>query len=793
MTIKKHIVLITVVLLLLSGCDSTEDKQANNQQGGHTTTQANYEKARSEYKNTIKSNPNNAEAHYLLAKSEESVSNYKQAIGHYLKAIELDDKHVKAMARMGRVYLATGALDKATELVDRALKISPQDASVLALRGALRIKKGDKESGLNDARAARKIEPGNSDAISLLVVDYINDKKVDKATALLEESLNLEASKELHIMRVNLNIRIGRDGRAIELMQQVITQAPNNLVNRVSLANFYDQKSAYYEAERVLRTAVKKLPNNYDAKLNLINYLARRKSLDAAQTQLLVYLKDSPDSNKLKFSLANLYQQAKAIDKAETVYKDIIVADGVNKDGLVARNLLIRLYIASKKNDNAENLITEILAKSPRDTDALIMRASFAVARKDFVAAIADYGTVLQDNPYQPEVLRELGRVYLANKQLELARTQYDKASAADPGNVGLLLELAQIDINNENSENALKLIEIAHRRQPQNRAVLESLYKLRLSKKDLPGALVVANKMKQIEEMKAEGFYAAGLVYQQQAKHEKSYKQFTEALKIQPESTKLQTSLTRSLLLQKKTSKAISQLKKQLKNTSNKAFIHNLLGEIYVAQKRNKQGRLAFEKAMKLKPDWFIPHRNLGNLQIQLGDKLAAIKTYKKAEKATNGNPTIMFGLAGLYENTGQTDAAIKQFEKIVNKSPKSHGALNNLAILLATYRSDKKSLDQAAKLVEPLHNSNNPNYLDTVGWVYFKRGELQQAMPYLKKAISKAPKVPVINYHFAMVLLKSGDKQTAKQHLLKALKSKSSFFGKDDAKAALQSLGAS
>jgi hypothetical protein len=62
-----------------------------------------------------------------------------------------------------------------------------------------------------------------------------------------------------------------------------------------------------------------------------------------------------------------------------------------------------------------------------------------------------------------------------------------------------------------------------------------------------------------------------------------------------------------------------------------------------------------------------------------------------------------------------------------------------NNLAHTIAEHQSDNpQQLEKARLIAERFINSENPYYLDTLAWVYYKQGNLAAAEPLLKKARS-------------------------------------------------------
>ena len=128
--------------------------------------------------------------------------------------------------------------------------------------------------------------------------------------------------------------------------------------------------------------------------------------------------------------------------------------------------------------------------------------------------------------------------------------------------------------------------------------------------------------------------------------------------------------------------------------------------------------------------------------------------------------------------------------YDNLLEVDANSAAAANNLAMLLVTYRSDKASLDRARTLAERFASSRNPAFIDTWGWVLYKRGEYADSVTALQKAVDKAPRAPELLYHLAMAQLKSGASESARSHLDQALKSGMAFTGSDEAKRTLADL---
>jgi len=84
----------------------------------------------------------------------------------------------------------------------------------------------------------------------------------------------------------------------------------------------------------------------------------------------------------------------------------------------------------------------------------------------------------------------------------------------------------------------------------------------------------------------------------------------------------------------------------------------------------------------------------------------------------------------------------------------------------------------------------SDNGMLLDTVGWVRFKRGEFEEALPTLERAVERAPDSRVIRYHLAMTQIQLGLRDRARDNLESVLSGTATFQGADEARTALASL---
>jgi tetratricopeptide (TPR) repeat protein len=120
---------------------------------------------------------------------------------------------------------------------------------------------------------------------------------------------------------------------------------------------------------------------------------------------------------------------------------------------------------------------------------------------------------------------------------------------------------------------------------------------------------------------------------------------------------------------------------------------------------------------------------------------------------------------------------------------NPRFAPAANNLAYLYSEHGGDKEKalqLAQTAKEAAP----EDPRISDTLGWILYKRGVFQRALPLLEESAAKLPDEPAIQYHLGMTYAKVGNKEAARKALTLAATAKQNFADLADAKRALTEL---
>jgi len=263
--------------------------------------------------------------------------------------------------------------------------------------------------------------------------------------------------------------------------------------------------------------------------------------------------------------------------------------------------------------------------------------------------------------------------------------------------------------------------------------------------------------------------------------------------LRNQPNSVALQRTLAAAYLAKGQPALAEEALRAALEQDPQNVELLNLLGGLYFELKDFDHAAGMFARASALNPRLWQPHRNLALVKVAANDPDGAVSEYQTALKLAPAEPQLVADAARLYEKQGRIDAAIAGYEALYQTNPQVRQfAANNLAMLLVTYKKDEASLDRARDLTSNFVTSGNGMLLDTVGWVRFKRGEYQDALPTLERAMEQAPDSKLIRFHLAMTQLRLGLRDRARTNLEAALMGSDNFEGADEARTVLASLKA-
>ncbi len=148
-----------------------------------------------------------------------------------------------------------------------------------------------------------------------------------------------------------------------------------------------------------------------------------------------------------------------------------------------------------------------------------------------------------------------------------------------------------------------------------------------------------------------------------------------------------------------------------------------------------------------------------LGTAQMQLGRYTDAVAAFRR-EKELTGRAVL--GLALALSGSGDHEGEIIEYRAVLRENPNQPVALNNLAYSLAE-RSE--GLNEALSLAQRAVGQfpGNAAFMDTLGWIYFKKGQLLEAESTMIEAL----------------LFEGGTQDTLRDHLVAVMDARGDWSG--------------
>ena len=224
----------------------------------------------------------------------------------------------------------------------------------------------------------------------------------------------------------------------------------------------------------------------------------------------------------------------------------------------------------------------------------------------------------------------------------------------------------------------------------------------------------------------------------------------------------------------------AIAALKKQIEINPYDEYAYNALGRAFWQERKYDDAVTAFDKQIEINPLDKFAHAGLGSMYSEWHKYDLAAGELEKATSLTPDNPELQVSLGDAYLNLGQDDKALATFDHAVELSA-TPLVWNNIAYQLSLKKSH---LDRAQQYAESAVSATTaalrnltldrltpqelplvPSliaYWDTLGWVYFSKGNLDKAEKYVAASWGLGGHGEVGD-HLGQIYEKRGDKDLA------------------------------
>jgi tetratricopeptide (TPR) repeat protein len=254
---------------------------------------------------------------------------------------------------------------------------------------------------------------------------------------------------------------------------------------------------------------------------------------------------------------------------------------------------------------------------------------------------------------------------------------------------------------------------------------------------------------------------YLKGLMHLTQGDYSQGLEELKKAKAKDPQSIHIRLKIAATLVALERIKEAEDILNEAKKIDPDNLDVYLALIFVYSYTQENedmeKEYGLFLEKAHQMKPKDVGISEYLAQFYFYKKKPQEAIKIYEKVLETSPDNTEALFWLGYLYDESGDRKRAIASWEKGLEVDPSHAPLLNALGYV---YAEEGINLDQAEKMIKKalVKEPENGAYLDSLGWVYFKKKNLPKAQEYLSLAIGYM-KDPDIYKHLGDLFIKLGD----------------------------------
>jgi tetratricopeptide (TPR) repeat protein len=253
-------------------------------------------------------------------------------------------------------------------------------------------------------------------------------------------------------------------------------------------------------------------------------------------------------------------------------------------------------------------------------------------------------------------------------------------------------------------------------------------------------------------------------------------------ATEVDPKNKYAWNMLAAAYMGMRQNDEAIVALNKQIEINPYDEYAYNALGRAYWQERKYDDAVTAFNKQIEINPLDKFAHAGLGSMYSEWKKYDLAAAELEKATSLTPDNPELQVSLGDAYLNLGQDDKALATFDHAVELSA-TPLVWNNIAYQLSLKKSH---LDRAQQYAESAVSATTaalrnlsldrltqqdlplvPSliaYWDTLGWVYFSKGDFDKAEKYVAAAWGLGQHGEVGD-HLGQIYEKEGKKDRALQ----------------------------
>lgn len=584
--------------MLLAGCDDAEND---------------HEKAIAEAQKAIELAPGRAPLYLGLAFFQSNGKQFDDAEKSYQKAMQLDPSSLPAIEALAKFYESQQKWPEAEKLLNRATMVAPKDVSArveLARLYQATNRNGEAEKLLSDSKNALSDDPNG---YRLLADYYMGTGQMDKAIA---------EFATLH------------------------DKHPKDLALAKSYARLLAATDHYEVAQRIDEDILKINPRDGDAIILKGQILTRQGHADQAVKVLEGAMKNDADNPLLHFYFGNALAAVGDTDRANTEWLEAVK---LNPNSMEAQKAVAEA--AARRNDlgNLESAANAILKLAPTSPDGYIYRAIVEAGHKEYPKAEQDLQQAVAVAPNNPAPYVRLGTWRMSQGKQAEALKAYEKALELDATNTEALQGLSLAYAHEKQYPQLVARLQQQVAKAPNSSSLYQFLGAALMETKDTAGASAAFQKAFDLDNSNSTALLALA-----------------------------QSELSRGAV-----DKAAAALDQDIQKNPKDVRPYLILGSLYEGQGNWQKAEEVYKRALDVQPQQPMAANALAYLMLEHGGNVdVALSMAQAARQARPDLTMIADTLAWAYYQRGAYSSAISLLEEALKKDPNDATAQYHLGL---------------------------------------------------------------------------------------------------------------
>jgi len=776
------------------------------------------DEARKAYERAIELDPDAIEARRGLARIDLARGDGSAAQGHVREALARNSNDVQTWLLKGELELSLEDASAAEASFAKVLEFAPDlPAGRIGLARALLAQQKTAAAG-EQLRALERLNIEDPLLNYLQAVEARQNNDLKAAQDALREVLRKAPGHapsqllmgQIHLLRRELD-------QAKSMLSSYVAQVPGNAAGRKLLAAVLIELDEPDEVIKLLAPVERATPDDAQALSLLGTAYMKKNDVARGREYLDRASRSAPDAPAIRTQLAVSHLASGDTALAASELEAVIER---SPEFSRADFLLVLTRLREGNTDAALGAARRLLEKHPERAEAHNLLGAVHETRKEADLARAAYEKSLELAPEGTAAALNLARLDLLAGNLDGAEKRFRAVLGKHPNEATALMGLAKLASDAGKAEEALQLLEQARRENPaavRPRLVLANYY-LRRGQADTALAITL-EAQRHAPEAPAVALLLgrAQLASGKAADARSTLERLASAT---PDAALVHLNLAMAQQAAGDPSAARVSLQRTLELQPDNHFARATLGQLEVRERRFDEALAIADRLHKDLPQAPAADVLRGDVRQSQGDLPAAIAAYTAGFERQPSSPLLIklilvqqragmtaeaqvranawlqqhpedaavrSILAASSHQSGSEDAAVVQYERVLETAPRNVIALNNLAWLY-----DRRGDGRALELAKRAHDlrPDRPEVQDTYGWLLVKSGRVEQGLALLEKAVEGAPGNRDILFHRAAALHQAGEGERARALLETLLAGQDPFSERVAAQALLELL---